>query len=368
MAGIRRRPKVKRVSLVVASLAFILLGSVTVGVADEPGIVPILCQNAYHPMTGEGSTFDRYAAALADIIRNDTSLNLVPVVVHSLGEFAEYLGYPQTYAGVLSLFEEKIPEQMDTSKFYSRTPEDLEKAIYELFRSGVGLVGMNDVAFCRNLSKTVFPVFANRSTPGQIGIVGGKLQMGHYYLVADPTHPVANGLPEKVFFTDVMMNWCYTTGKGGVEEPPKPAEGEVTFVYKTKVKGSPYKDGMVPAVIAYENGGRSVTLPAFGDTERGGPDDYRAVISDPNFQTLFKNSLKWVAERGKASYQGRLEEFKSRIDASQEEKLRLREEADKWKKKASLRRTTKLAVFTILAIVAIVAVYKLTFKAEVEEE
>jgi len=130
MAGIRRRPKVKRVSLVVASLAFILLGSVTVGVADEPGIVPILCQNAYHPMTGEGSTFDRYAAALADIIRNDTSLNLVPVVVHSLGEFAEYLGYPQTYAGVLSLFEEKIPEQMDTSKFYSRTPEDLEKAIY----------------------------------------------------------------------------------------------------------------------------------------------------------------------------------------------------------------------------------------------
>jgi len=134
------------------------------------------------------------------------------------------------------------------------------------------------------------------------------------------------------------------------------------------VKGSPYKDGMVPAVIAYENGGRSVTLPAFGVTERGGPDDYRAVISDPNFQTLFKNSLKWVAERGKTSYQGRLDEFKSRIDESQKEKLRLREEADKWKKKASLRRTTRLAVFTILGIVAIAVVYKLTFKVEVGEE
>jgi len=341
------------VSMVLVPLAF----------AEEEGIVPIFCGNDYRALPGEGATFDAYAAALAQIIENETSLKLRPVLVHSLGEFTEYLAYPQTYAGIISLFEAKGDMPVPTVPI----PPDIQLAIQDLFGRGVGLIGINAVAFFSNLSTSVFPVFANSTSPGKLGISGGKLLMGHEYVLAAPNHPIAAGLPEKMFFSDVELYWSDVEApQGMVAQVPSPEHGKLTVVYRTKVSGSSYEDEMAPAVITYENGGRSVTFPAFGLTERGGPDDYSSVVYDHSFQKLLTNSLKWVAEKGKETSQKRLEDSKSRIDSMESDKAALKEEATGWKKRKSQGRMIRLAVLTALGIVAIVVVYRITFLSNEE--
>ena len=322
----------------------VVLGTFGVTAAEE-GLVPILCANAYRPMPGEGAVFEAYAEALAEIIENDTSLGLTPVVVHSPGEFVEYLAYPQTYVGVVSYYGGKMGSE-------------LEMAIEEIFKRGLGLVGMNMAATQSNLSYAVFPVAANMTSPGKLGISGGKLVMGHNY-VKSADHPITEGLPEEVFFSDVELYW--TNCSRLVTEPPSPPEGSIKVVFKTKEKNTCYADDMIPAVVAYENVGRSVSMPAFGLTERKGADDYSGVVYDPQFQTFFLNSLRWAAEAGAASYEERMDELESRVATCEQERANLIEEASDWKKKASSGRTLRLAIFTILGVLGIAVVYRLTF-------
>ncbi len=330
--------------------------------AEEEGIVPILCANgdlnelgAVFP--GESATFPLYASVLAEIIRNDTSLNLRPILVGSIGEFVEYLAYPQTYVGVISLYDASLPG-------------DLQGPMIEQFGRGVGLVGINDIAniiFAGNVSKEILPAFANMTSPGQLAIVEGKIVMGHTYVKSDPTHPIAQDLPDEMSFSDVELFWSCLTKETKVKDPPKPPAGTLNVVYKVKEKKSCYEDGMVPAVIAYENVGRSVTFPAVGLNERGGPGDYSAVVYDPNFQTMFKNCVRWAAESGKTSYQQRMDDFNLQISMFEDERAKLMEEASDWKKKSSQRRMIRLALFTVLGLVAIGVVYRVTFVSSEEE-
>ena len=330
----------------VALIAFVLC--LPVALAEE-GIVPILCANGYQQLPGETAIFGAYASALAEIIRNDTTLGLKPVIVSSLGEFVEYLAFPQTYVGIISVYSASIPVE-------------LQAAMIELCGQGVGLIGMNEVAFAGNLSRTVMPVFANATSEGRLTIVGGKIAMGHTYVKSDPTHPVAAGLSDQLFFSDVRLYWSSLAGETKAKDPPKPSMGTMTVVYKTQEAKSSYEDGMVSAVIAYENVGRSVMLPAFGLTERGGPDDYSGVVYDPGFQALLRNCLKWTAEAGRSTSQERMEALKSSLDALQEQKAELAKEASDWKRKSSQGRIMRLGLFTALGLVGIAIVYRLTFR------
>ena len=132
-------------------------------------------------------------------------------------------------------------------------------------------------------------------------------------------------------------------------------------MYKVREAKSPYEDGMVPGIVAYENVGRSVTIPAFGLNERGGPSDYSTVVYDPDFQTLFRNCVRWAAESGRMSLQQRMEDSEARIKKFEDERSELREEASDWRNKTSQRRTIRLALFTGLGLAAIAAVYRVTF-------
>ncbi len=332
-------------------VAFIILAFCLPIATGQEGIVPILCANGYQQLPGESNIFGAYASALAQIIANDTSLGLKPVVVGSLGEFVEYLAFPQTYVGIISIYSALIPAE-------------LQAAMIELFDRGVGLIGINEVAFATNLSRTILPVFANATSEGRLTVVGGKIAMGHTYVKSDPTHPIAAGLPDQIFFSDVRLYWSSLAGETKARDPPKPSVGTMAVVYKTQEAKSSYEDGMVPAVIAYEDAGRSVVLPAFGLTERGGPDDYSGVVYNPEFQALLKSCLRWTAERGRTTSQQRMEALKSSLDAFQRKKAELAKEASEWRKKSSQRRIIRLALFTALGLVAIAVVYRLTFKAE----
>ncbi len=350
-----------RLTITVVLLALMALTAPAWG--DPDGLVPILCANGYKPMPGESASFNEYANGLAEIILNDTSLELQPVVVETFGDFVEYMAYPQTYVGVVSLYQQKVAEGQGAALvgFKASISEDLQAAMIEIFDRGVGLIGIGDVAFGADLSRDVFPVFANMTSPGQLGIVDGKLLKGHSYVISDATHPIAEGLPDEMFFSDVELYWCDAPGPS----PPVPPEGEAAFVYETKESNSGYEDQMVPAVIAYERVGRSVTLPAFGLTERGGPDDYSGVVYDPNFQRLFRNSIEWAAARGRETSEQRMQEAKAKIDELEDRKSEIEEEASDWRRKRSQQRMIRLAVLTALGLVGIGVVYWLTFaKAE----
>jgi len=330
----------------VAFITFVLC--LPVALAEE-GIVPILCANGYQQLSGETAIFGAYASALAEIIRNDTSLGLKPVVVGSLGEFVEYLAFPQTYVGIISVYAASIPAE-------------LQAAMIDLFGKGVGLIGLNEVALAGNLSRTILPVFANATSEGRLAVVGGKLAKCHTYVKSDPTHPIAAGLSDQLFFSDVTLYWSSLAGQTKAKDPPKPAAGTMAVVYKTQEVKSSYEDGMVPAVIAYENVGRSVILPAFGLTERGGPDDYSAVVYDPGFQALLRNCVKWTAEAGRSTSQQRMEALKSSLDAFQQQKAELAKEASDWKRRSSQGRIIRVGLFTVLGLAGIAVVYRLTFR------
>ncbi len=330
--------------LLAAFLVIIVPGAL----AQEKGLVPILCVNGDKQLPGEGPTFVNYSEALAEIITNDTSLNLEPIVVSSLGEFVEYLAFPQTYLGIISLYKASMPGE-------------LQRAMIELFNQGIGLIGINEIVHSGNVSRTVLPVFANATSLGRLVLMGGKFRKGHEFISAGASHPVTEGLPEQMFLSSVDLYYCNLVGEPKPTDPPRPPEGTLTVLYRVKDSKSGYEDGMIPAITAYENVGRSVTLPAFGLTERGGPEDYTGVVYDPDFQNLLRNSVRWVAEAGRATAQDRLEGARSSIDEHLENQSELSKEASQWKRKGSRARILRLGVLTALGLVAIGVVYRFTF-------
>ncbi len=338
--------------ILLLGLLFILLPGVAAG---ERGIVPILCVNGDKQLPGEGPTFQNYSKALAEIISNDASLNLEPIVVGSLGEFVEYLAFPQTHLGIVSLYRASVPAE-------------LQRAMIELFDRGVGLIGINEIAYSGNVSRTILPSFANATSTGRLALIGGKFRKGHDFIKSEASHPITQGLPDQMFLSDVDLYYCNLVGEPKAVDPPKPSEGTLTVLYRVKDAKSGYADGMIPAITAYENVGRSVTLPAFALTERGGPEDYTGVVYDPNFQALLRNSIRWVSEAGSRSAQKRMDEMKSEIDEHLLRRSELSKEASQWKKKSSQKRLLRLGVLTALGVAAIGIVYRYTFMVPEKRE
>lgn len=204
-----------------------------------------------------------------------------------------------------------------------------------LFQDGMGLLGFNHL--CSNelsgdLAIEVFPIFGNASTKGTMTLVNRTwMRLRTYNRSAD--HPVSEGMPSSFTIPEYELTFCKTPA--GRDTWPKPRDGVYTVVFTTTSKDSEYDQGLLPGVVAYENGGRSVSFPGFYGSEKQGVTSYENFVNDPVFVKLVSNGVRWASVSGEErmsrlqpDFAAGLDEFRSVIEEE-------RDEIQRWRKAQS---------------------------------
>ena len=141
--------------------------------------------------------------------------------------------------------------------------------------------------------------------------------------------------------------------------PRYPAVGTYHVLYRDE-------NSEAPAIVKYENVGRSVTFAAFGgdDIERS-PNYFGKFTGTDEFRTLFINSVTWIWDT-EEKYDTSMSSAEQFFEDREEEKEEILKEASRLDQKAKNARTARFIMTFVLAGIAVVAVYWLTFVRNVK--
>jgi hypothetical protein len=220
------------------------------------------------------------------------------------------------------------------------------------FSQGGGLVGLGFAGARQavgNASEEVFPIFGNSYTTGAYNAAERKV---FFTFIKEEDDPISNGLGD-ITIPSHKLSLSFNLSSN-TYLPRSPAVGTCKVLYRDEKSGA-------PAIVKYENVGKSVAFAAFGaDDIEISPNHFRKFIDTDEFRTLFTNSVAWVwnAEEKYETSMNTAEQF---FEDRENEKAEILEEASRLDKKAKNARTTRFILTFVLAGIGIVAVYWLTF-------
>ncbi len=216
----------------------------------------------------------------------------------------------------------------------------LAPSLTNFIRDGGGLVGMTEVCYepsGQGLATTVFPIFGNASAHQKTPAVG-RVRV----CVKDQSTEINADLPET--FPLVSMGTYYSADTEGnyVEVP-----GDYEVAYRDQEVGC-------PLVLTYETEGegRSVSLPGIWVVSHPRVDVYFGnLVADENFVKLFTNSVYWAA-KGSGRFPKVSQDLAQKIEDAKKSQDKIKEEAEKAKRRESTQRNIILAVVWGIGLVA----------------
>jgi hypothetical protein len=230
----------------------------------------------------------KFSSALAQTIRTELGEEYEVYACTSMSELKQFLLLPQAIVLVSSY--------VGSSENNSTLPFD------RYFEDGMGMVGFNHLCrteYVGDMARSIFPVFGNSSTMGSMTFLDGQWIRMRTYTKTD-RHMISEGLPEEFTIPDYELNFCLRSDGKHVEGWPLPSEGSYCVVFSTVGRDSPYKDKLLPGVIAYENEGRSVSFPGFYGSELAGVSSYEKFVNQSNFMKLISGAVLWTSQSGVA--------------------------------------------------------------------
>jgi len=236
-----------------------------------------------------------------------------------------------------------------------------------LFQDGMGLLGFNHLCsneFSGELATGVFPIFGNASTKGTMTLVNRTwMRLRTYNRSAG--HPVSAGLPDSFTIPEYELTFCKPSAEQ--QSWPRPSDGVYTVVFTTTSKDSDYDQSLLPGVVAYEKGGRSVSFPGFYGSEKQGVTSYENFVKESVFANLVSNAVKWASVSGEdrmsrlqPDFVAELDEFRSGI---QEE----RDEIRSWRKAQSGGRLGLQIIVIVIGAAALSLTLYLTLLSREDE-
>lgn len=209
---------------------------------------------------------------------------------------------------------------------------DLAEPLTAFFDNGGGLVGIRDVCYepsAGKLATRVFPVFANKSA--QQYPAGQK--RARNYTEAQSTE-ISTGLPDRFQLVSMGIHFCADQAGNFLKVPG----ADYQVAYTDEATGA-------PLLVTHESeaGGRSVALPGIWVVSNARVDAYYGnLVLDENFVRLFTNSVRWAA-KGSTHFAQASSDFQNKIDEARAKQERLRDEAEKARKRESTNRLLLLS-------------------------
>jgi hypothetical protein len=230
--------------------------------------------------------------------------------------------------------------------------QGIESVLEWYFSQGGGLIGLGFAGAEQavgNASQNVFPIFATSYTSGIYVPAEKKI---YFTFLKEEDDPISNGLGDITIPSHKLA--LSFNGSSNTYLPRSPAVGTYKVLYRDENSGA-------PAIVKYENVGKSMTFAAFGgdDIERS-PNYFGKFTSTDEFRTLFTNSVSWVWN-AEEKYQASMDTAEQFFKAREDEKTDILEEASRLDKKAKNARTTRFIMTFVLTGIGVVAVYWLTF-------
>ena len=214
-----------------------------------------------------------YGEELASIIAADDRMDAEVLVVSDAELFKSMIYFPYVRV-VVALFNQD-------------RDDGLSEHLEAYYAEGGGIVGLGFagwVTTTRNASRDVFSLAANIYATGRYNRTLGTFM--HYFHL-DEDHEISREVGDVTAFTQrVIMNVNQTTGD---LVPPWPA-GKVRVLYREESKNA-------PVLVVHEEAGVCVTFGGFtGDPVEGVPTYFGHFTSQPEFRTLFSNSVLYAWE------------------------------------------------------------------------
>jgi len=234
---------------------------------------------------------------------------------------------------------------------------DLAEPLTAFFENGGGLVGLRDVCYepsAGQIATRVFPAYAKKSA--QQYPAGQK--RARNYTEAQTTE-ISSGLPKR--FQLVSMGIYFSGDQAG--NYVEVAGAGYSVAYTDEATGA-------PIVLTYESeaGGRSVALPGIWVVSNSRVDAYYGnLVLDQNFVRLFTNAVRWAA-KGSVHFSQASKGFEAKMEEAQDKQGRLREEADKARKRQTINRVLVLSGMWAAGLLACTVVIKKVILVPIDVE
>ena len=230
--------------------------------------------------------------------------------------------------------------------------QGIESVLEWYFSQGGGMIGLGFAGAEQavgNASQNVFPIFGTSYTSGTYVPAEKKI---FFTFLKEEDDPISNGLGDITIPSHKLA--LSFNGSSNTYLPRYPEVGTYKVLYRDENSGA-------PAIVKYENVGKSVTFAAFGgdDIERS-PNYFGKFTGTDEFRTLFTNSVAWIWN-SEEKYETSMSSAEQFFNDREDERAGILEEASRLDQKAKNARRTRFIMTFVLAGIGVVAVYWLTF-------
>lgn len=280
-----------------------------------------------------------YGNALKELIEGDDRFDPARVrLCHTLEDFKVSMYFPDVKIGVVTLA--------------SDIQQDLNLTLQSFFGSGGGLIGMGFAGSklaSKNASENVFPIFGNVYRSPKYNPEERKFIMT---LIKQEEDEISEGVSTFSIPQHKVIVYFNTTANE--IQTRRPESGEYKILFSEKSTGA-------PAMVKYHDQGFSITFATFGgDDFHRAPSYYGLFVDEPEFKTLFTNSLEWVWN-SEQRYENSIAQA-SRFYQNRKEHLdELQEAADRRERKAENMDLIRNISAILGAAIGCIIIYWATF-------
>ncbi len=280
-----------------------------------------------------------YGEALKRVIEEDGRFDEARVrICDNLEDFKVGVFFPDVKAVVVTLTTD--------------VGQNLNATLEWFFGKGGGLIGMgfasSEVA-SRNASEDVFPVFGNAYRSPAYDPSQRKFIMS---LLKEEDDEISRGVSSFTVPQHKLILHIDPTTKEFLQRYPESGEYKVLFAEETTG---------APAVMKYRDEGVSVTFATFGgDDVTRGPSYHGLFVNQPEFKTLFTNSLQWIwdnEEKFQVSVERAAEYYQNAADHIEQ----VKDSAERAEERADMFRTVRNVAVVLGAGICCAAIYWATF-------
>jgi hypothetical protein len=280
-----------------------------------------------------------YGEALKRLIEEDERFEEAKVrMCNNLEDLKVGIFFPDVKAAVITLA--------------SDVGQELNATLQWFFGNGGGLIGMGFAStelVSRNASRDVFPSFGNAYRSATYDPATRKFIMS---LIKEEEDEISQGVPSFTIPQHKIMVHIDPSTREFRQRYPE--SGEYKLLFTEENSGA-------PAIIKYRDRGVSVTFTTFGgDDESRGPSYHGLFVDQPEFKTLFTNSLYWVWEN-EEKFQESVEKAAEYYQSGDEHLDEVQTAAERAEKGKEMFRLIRDVTVVLAAGICCVAIYWATF-------
>ena len=280
-----------------------------------------------------------YGEALKRVIEEDGRFDEARVrICDNLDDFRVAVFFPDLKAVIVTLT--------------SDVGQNLNATLEWFFGKGGGLVGMgfasSEVA-SRNASEDVFPVFGNAYRSPAYDPSERKFIMS---LIKGEEDEISQGVSSFTVPQHKLILHIDPSTKEFLQKYPESGDYRVLFTEETTG---------APAVIKYRDEGVSVTFATFGgDDVTRGPSYHALFVDQPEFVTLFTNSLQWIWDN-EEKFQNSIEKAAEYYQNTADHIEQVQDSAKRAEDTAEMLRMVRNVAVVLGAGISCTAIYWATF-------